>query len=192
MLELQEGWFNLLVALPPSRRGISVAGARVLSGQLGAAVAAREAADTELPDQDEESGIHCPLDLHALVPVPGEVLLLGPEDVRARAWLWEHWGTTWPLRGASEVEPVAAERRRARRAEALVCYAFHSADWSPWRALVQVRARWPELRFHLRPDYDRAADPLETEAEVAKSARLRREARDEVRSEARRRRRRAA
>jgi hypothetical protein len=31
---------------------------------------------------------------------------------------------------------------------------FWSADWTPWRAIAQLRARWPALRLEVRPLYD--------------------------------------
>jgi hypothetical protein len=31
---------------------------------------------------------------------------------------------------------------------------FWSADWTPWRALAQIAARWPSLRIDTRPSYD--------------------------------------
>ena len=142
--ELEEGWFGQLVAPPPGRRGISVEGAHILAGQLVAAVQALQA-----------PGLHSlvPFDLHALLPVPPEVLRLGPDAPGAEAWLWEHWGTTWPLRGVAEEAPSAAEQHGLPTGQAAACCRFHSADWSPWRALAQLRARWPGLRFDLRPDY---------------------------------------
>ena len=149
--ELEEGWFGQLVALPPDRRGISVEGAHILAGQLAAAVQTLHA-QTQAPGQLP----FVPLDLHALVPVPAEVLQLGPDAAGAEAWLWEHWGTTWPLRGVAEESPYVVGVRHLPAGQA-ACYRFHSADWSPWRALAALRARWPGLCFDLRPDYGTAA-----------------------------------
>lgn len=145
--ELEEGWFNQLVAAPADRRGISVEGAHILARQLVMAVQAWHA--------DIGPGRDClvPLDLHALLPVPAEVLLLGPEAHQAEAWLWEHWGTTWPLRQVAEEAPGTVQQRRLPPDQAAACYRFYSADWSPWRALAHMRVRWPGLRFELRPDY---------------------------------------
>jgi hypothetical protein len=42
--------------------------------------------------------------------------------------------------------------RRLRRS-ARLDYAFWSPDWSPWAALLTLRAHWPALMFDLRPDY---------------------------------------
>jgi hypothetical protein len=30
---------------------------------------------------------------------------------------------------------------------------FWSADWTPWRALAQIAARWPSLQVEVRPTY---------------------------------------
>ena len=144
--ELEEGWFGQLVAPPPDRRGISVEGARILAGQLADAVHALQA---QVPEQHPL----VPFDLHALLPVPPEVLQLGPDAPGAEAWLWAHWGTTWPLRGVAEEAPGAAELRHLPAGQGAACWRFHSADWSPWQALASLRGRWPGLRFDLRPDY---------------------------------------
>lgn len=148
--ELEEGWFGQLMALPPDRRGISVEGAHILAGQLATAVQTVRA-------QAAAPGHYLlvPLDLHALVPVPAAVLRLGPDTPEAEAWLWEHWGTTWPLRGVAEEETYAAGVRHLPAGQ-VACYRFHSADWSPWRALAFLRAQWPGLCFDLRPDYGTA------------------------------------
>jgi hypothetical protein len=31
---------------------------------------------------------------------------------------------------------------------------FWAADWTPWRALLALRARWPGLRLEMMPRYD--------------------------------------
>ena len=175
--ELEEGWFNLAVAVPDrhgSDGGVSVAGARVLAGQLAEAVRARADALALLDWAGEGRRSSYPLDLHALVPVPAEVLALGPDDPKALLWLWEHWGTTWPLRGVVEERAPARERQGPPAGHNAVRFAFHSADWSPWRALERLRARWPALAFTLRPDYGDAAADEPTVA--AKPARKRRRA----------------
>ncbi|MBB2158286.1 hypothetical protein HLH33_18655 [Gluconacetobacter diazotrophicus] len=92
----------------------------------------------------------CPFDLHRLVPVPTRILQLGDDSAAARRWLWEHWGTTWPLR---QVELVEAGDRRRRRS-ARITVSFVSADWTPWAALRQIRADWPALDIAIRPGGD--------------------------------------
>ena len=92
----------------------------------------------------------CPFDLQRLLPVPERLLALGPDDPRARAWLWAHWGTTRALRHVREVP--ARRDGRQRRMDALAVE-FWSADWSPWQALRRLRRAWPALVLELRPDY---------------------------------------
>ena len=145
---LQEDWFHLLIT--PVRRSLSLDGARVLSAQLREAVERRHAIAVA------RVGRHrvCPLDLHALVPVPADILALGPDHPNALAWLWRHWGTTEALRHVApdiagrpwlEHEPAAGEDSFR--------LAFWSADWTPWRALARIRADWPTLHLEVQPDY---------------------------------------
>jgi len=145
-----EGWFQLLVAPPaPQRRSLSAEGARILAEQL------RDAAEARLRHvAAQAAGIQaCPLDLHRLLPVPAELLRLGPDHAATDAWLWQNWGTTWPLRGVVEL-PVSRPGQPRRRDDRLVWIGFWSADWSPWPAIRTVRERWPALRFELQPRYD--------------------------------------
>lgn len=148
--ELAENWFNRMVAVPVHERMISVAGAHRLADRLRDALEARWAS---LLDEAPRARA-CPLDLHALVPVPASVLERGPDDPVAITWLWTHWGTTWALRHVT-VRPGAA----AREGQARLLFRFHAADWSPWAALRAIRARWPGLRFNLRPGYGAQPEP---------------------------------
>jgi hypothetical protein len=157
---IEEDLFHLLVA-PPARAGalttpsrsLSVAGARILAGQLRAAAARRHALAIA---RVGHSGA-CPFDLHALVPVPDVILRRGPDDPDALDWLWTQWGTTQTLRHVVEDEAAAgviATRRPAAPGQGAWALTFWSADWTPWRALAQVAVRWPTLRFDTRPIYD--------------------------------------
>ena len=92
-------------------------------------------------------------DLHALRPVPGSILVLGPDHPRALAWLWQHWGTTQALRHVV----VLGEPREQEAVETMWRLGFWSADWTPWQALAAMAADWPQLRFETRPLYDQAA-----------------------------------
>lgn len=139
---MEEDWGHGLLAPSPAMRGISVEGARVLSRQLREVVAviatrAQEAAYGDLS---------CPLDLNSLVPMPDKILRLGPDDPVAIAWLWEHWGTTWALRGVEEV-PVVDADGPIPAGLATISYRFWSADWTPWRALAAMRSRWSSMTF---------------------------------------------
>jgi len=154
---MAEDYFHFLVA-PPVRAGslaapvrsLSLAGARILADQLCAAVARRHALAVGRVGHSRA----CPFDLHALIPVPEPVLRCGPDDPAALDWLWAHWGTTQPLRHVEAVATDAATRTRLKPGEAAWTVAFWSADWTPWRALTHITARWPALRFAMRPLYD--------------------------------------
>jgi hypothetical protein len=155
---MEEDLFHLLVAPPapagaasPPPRRLSLAGARILAGQLRAAAAHRQALAVARVGQSRA----CPFDLHALVPVPEAILRCGPDDPEALAWLWQHWGTAHPLRHvAVDAETAGATRSRLQPGEAAFALSFWSADWTPWRALAQITAAWPALRFDTRPTYD--------------------------------------
>jgi len=142
---LEEDWFLRLAApiASPSQR-LSAAGARMLAAQLREAVSRRHAIAVSAVGVAQD----CPFDLHALVPVPDEILALGPDDPRAQTWLWAHWGTTAALRHVTDITP---ETDRVGRARAVL--SFWSADWTPWRALARLADRWPGVRFDIRPDY---------------------------------------
>ena len=142
---LEEDWFHRLLSPGGQQpRSLSVSGARRLAEQLRAAVARRH--DIALSAVGVSQA--CPFDLHALVPVPSEVLRRGPDDPAAHAWLWEHWGTTEALRHVTETlgdgDPGPTRQ---------VVIAFWSADWTPWRALTRLGVLWPSLRFDVRPSY---------------------------------------
>jgi len=162
---MAEDFFHLLVA-PPARTGsliqparsLSLAGARIVADQLCAAVARRQTLAVAQVGHSRA----CPFDLHALVPVPDAMLLRGPDDPIVLSWLWEHWGTTQTLRHVIDdtTEAVVPRTRATEHAkegpagEAVWAVTFWSADWTPWRALTQIAARWPTLRFKTRPRYD--------------------------------------
>ena len=152
---MEEDWFHLLVSpSPPQQRTLSIGGARVLAGQLRDAVARRHALAVARVGQ---SGA-CPFDLHALIPIPDALLRRGPDDPSVLAWLWGNWGTTQSLRHAAEDSTGQDERRQdvSPGGERTVSVTFWSADWTPWRALVQLRQRWPALSFDLRPSYGKS------------------------------------
>jgi len=155
---IEEDVFHLLVSpQPPSESPnpgqgtLGIAGARTVAGQLRDAVSRRH----ELAVGRIGQSRACPFDLHALVPVPPEILRLGPDEPDSLAWLWEHWGTTQALRHVAE-DAVAGQggRRRPGEGEREFHLTFWSADWTPWRALARLAARWPALRFDTRPTYD--------------------------------------
>lgn len=144
--DLAEVWFHRLVGMPVQERAIGIAGAHRLADRLRDAVETRWALTR---DETRHAGA-CPLDLHALVPVPAAMLARGPDDPAARAWLWENWGTTWPLRHVTARGGPEAGRGGGGR----IAFRFHAADWSPWAALRTIRLNWPALRFRLEPEYE--------------------------------------
>ena len=164
---MEEDLFLMLAAPPPpQRRRLSLAGARVLAGQLRDAAEQRHAAAVarvgqslaETQGQPQTAarfrrvcGRACALDLHALVPVPDDVLRLGPDHPDALAWLWAHWGTTAALRHVV-ADPVLP-RRVASGDPVTLRLTFWSADWTPWQALAAMAARWPALHFDVCPTY---------------------------------------
>ena len=139
-----EDWALQLMTLPPARRGISVAGARILAEDLRDRVERLDMAAV-----DGATDLTCPLDLNALVPLPSRLLRLGPDDPAVVDWQWAHWGTTWMLRGVDEV-PVGRAGVLIPDGHGAVCFRFWSADWTPWRALETVRSRWPALSIHVK------------------------------------------
>ncbi|WP_428390977.1 hypothetical protein [Lichenicoccus sp.] len=150
LARMEEDLFHLLVAPPaPQRCRLSLAGARVLARQLCEASAARQAAAVARVGRSRA----CAFDLHALVPVPSEILRLGPDHPDALAWLWAHWCTTAALRHVV-LEPAPVLRSPLPAGRATLVISFWSADWTPWRALAASAARWPALRFDARPIYD--------------------------------------
>jgi hypothetical protein len=140
---VEEDWALEMLTPPPAERGISVEGARILARHLREMVELQDmrAAEAAL------GGETCPLDLHALVPIPDRILRIGPNDPDSLNWLWENWGTTWPLRGVEEITPQAATEAQSEKDE--LRYRFWSADWTPWRALSSIKSRWPEMMFQI-------------------------------------------
>jgi hypothetical protein len=145
---LEEEYFHLLVA--PDQRSLSVVGARIFAHQLREAVGRRH----DLAVSRVGRSTACPFDLHALLPVPGDILRLGPDDPQALAWLWINWGTTEALRLVGLTIPPPGEAGDRSPGDAAVRVEFWSADWTPWRALMTLRVQWPALRFRVRPTYE--------------------------------------
>ena len=145
---MEEDYFHLLVA--PEQRSLSIADARIFARQLRDAVQRRhDLAVTRVVRSQAQ-----PFDLHALVPVPGDILALGPDEPKALAWLWENWGTTQSLRHVAGEAVRPADGEITGEAETAFRLSFWSADWTPWRALKILEVGWPRLRFDVRPTYD--------------------------------------
>ena len=144
---VEEDAFLRLASPLGQARTLSLEGARMLAADLRDAVARRHAVAVARVGHDKK----CCFDLHALAPVPGDVLRLGPDHPDALRWLWDHWGTIETLR---HVAPALA-RNETAPTDTVFRVNFWAADWTPWRALAIVRASFPALRFDVRPHYER-------------------------------------
>jgi hypothetical protein len=142
----EEDRMHALLHPPDGSPGLSLHGARTLARLLRNVSEIHQARVVAAVGRSRA----CPLDLHALVPIPDNVLGRGPDDPASRAWLRQHWGTTRALRHV--VLHTTKSDRRLRRS-ARLHYSFFSADWTPWPVFSKVRARWPRLVFEVRPDY---------------------------------------
>jgi hypothetical protein len=143
---LEEDIFVRAVSQPAPRRSLTVQGCRILARQFREAVAARQARAAALVGHS----FLCPFDLHALLPVPEAILLLGPDHPDALAWLAGHWGVTDRLRQVAAREKPAIGRRLPA-GHTVVGYSFFTAGDTPHAATERFAARWPALRFRLVP-----------------------------------------
>ena len=147
---LAEDWFHLLMASP--HRSISATGARLLAHALRDAV--QEHHDRTSANMHQRI---CPFDLNALLPVPASLLRRGPDDPASLDWLWQHWGTTWPLRRVQVLVPEPERTGCADPAASAFSTAFHcsffAADWTPWPALAWLQSRFPALHIAMLPIY---------------------------------------
>jgi hypothetical protein len=144
--QIEEELFALAVAQPPARRGLTVEGCHILARRYRTAVEARQARALNLVGRSRA----CPFDLHALLPVPGAILALGPGAPTALSWLREHWGTEDGLRQVV-LRPDATAGRRLPAGHAVIGYGFFTGGATPEAAVTRLAARWPSLRFTLRP-----------------------------------------
>ncbi|HEY4701486.1 MAG TPA: hypothetical protein VIH64_06330 [Streptosporangiaceae bacterium] len=143
---LEEDVFVRAVAQPASRRHLTVTGCRILARQFRERVEAHQARAAARVGHS----LACPLDLHALVPVPEPILLLGPVHPTSLAWLAAHWGITDRLRQVA-VRAKATLGRRLAAGHAVIGYGFFTLGETPDAAVSRCAARWPELRFGLVP-----------------------------------------
>ena len=134
-----------LINPPDGSQGLSLAAARIL---------ARELREAEFQHQNKlraQAGSRlCPFDLHALVPIPSDILDLGPEDQKSLAWLRAHWGVLQSLR---QVVWVPAGCKKLRGKQAQLTLEFWAADWTPWPAILAIRRRFADLTLKVTPDY---------------------------------------
>ncbi len=136
---LEEDLFHRLALACAGTGRLSVEGCRVLAGQF------RERAEARHARVLAAAGAGCALDLHRLLPVPPEVLSLGPDAAAARLWLREWWGTE-ALRRVEGQRPRGAAPAAG---EAAWQVGFFAADRPPLAAVERLRPRWPSLELRL-------------------------------------------
>jgi hypothetical protein len=78
---IEEDIFVRAVSQPASRRNLTVNGCRILARQFRERVEAGQARAAALVGRAQK----CPFDLHALLPVPAAILMLGPSHPAALA-----------------------------------------------------------------------------------------------------------
>ncbi len=142
---VEEDIFVRAVSQPASRRTLTVEGCRILARQFREMVEVRQARAAMLIGQS----LACPFDLHALLPVPTEILQLGPTHPQALAWLTAHWGITDRLRQVA-VRDNATAGRRLPRNHTVTGFSFFTHHETPDVAIAQLAARWTMLRFERR------------------------------------------
>jgi hypothetical protein len=150
---IEEDIFARAVTQPTRQRSLTVEGCRILARQFRERVEMRQARATEHAREGSElvgQSLACPFDLHALLPVPGPILQLGPSHVDAQAWLAAHWGITDRLRQVV-IRETATTGRRLPRGHAVIGYGFFTDGETPHAAVENFAKRWPALRFLLVP-----------------------------------------
>jgi hypothetical protein len=140
---IEEDVFNLAAAEPAERRHLTIAGCRILARQFRERVEVHHARAVAQVGQSRA----CPLDLHALLPVPPNVLALGPIDPTALAWLAAHWGTTDRLRQVTERQGATIPQPAGH---STMGYGFFTAGETPKAAFTAIGSRWSSLRFALQ------------------------------------------
>jgi hypothetical protein len=143
---VEETVFTLAVSQPVRRRQLSVEGCRILARQFSEKVEAHQTRAAALVGVS----LACPFDLHTLLPVPADILALGPTHPAAQAWLQTHWGATDRLRQVS-LRDRPGPGRRLPRGHSVTGYGFFTDGETPEAAIAALAARWPMLRFLLQP-----------------------------------------
>lgn len=143
--QIEQEVVALLLQGDPGSRSIGLEGARRLARELRDWI--RDG--TDLVHAAVGVRHDCPLDLHSLIPVPWQILRLGPDHPAAIVWMWENWGTTWTLRRVEAVPIALPEQQALPQGQSLLRFSFWSADWSPWQAVQRLRQEWPKLDFRL-------------------------------------------
>jgi hypothetical protein len=138
--------FNIAVAQPARGQKLTVEGCRILARQFRDRVEVHQARAAAQVGHS----LACPFDLHTLLPVPDDVLQLGPTHPLARAWLAANWGVTDSPRQVT-VPEGATTGRRLPRGHGVISYGFFTRGESPDAAIAQLAAQRPALRFRLVP-----------------------------------------
>ena len=127
-------------------RSLTIEGCRILARQF------RERVEARTAQAASQVGLSraCPFDLHSVLPVPDDVLELGPTHPKAQAWLLHHWGTNDSPRQVA-ARPGAKAGRRLPGGHLVVGYSFFTACETPHAAVAQLGQRWPISRFLLQP-----------------------------------------
>jgi hypothetical protein len=140
---IEEDLFHRAVA---ARGHLSIEGCHRLARQFCQRIAAHDEKAAALIGRS----LACPFDLHVLLPIPDEILQLGPTDPDALAWLSAHWGISDAPRHIV-TRPEATAGRRLPRGHTVVGYGFFTEGETPHAAIGALGARWPALGFSLQP-----------------------------------------
>ncbi len=148
---VEEDAFRLALRVPSGRRSLSAEGCRLLARQFREAVEMHRAAADALVNGCSSGGTRrpfCPLDLHALLPVPAPILRLGRAHPDAEDWLRANWGAT-ELRRVTRVDNPPIGRRLAA-GHAKVAFSFwalggRGPDPTRWAS------RYSDVVFRLDP-----------------------------------------
>jgi hypothetical protein len=142
--DLEDTVFNLAVAQPARGQKLTVAGCRILARQFRDRV---EAHQVRAAARVGHSFL-CAFDLHALLPVPDDILQRGPTHPTALAWLAANWGVTDSPRQVS-IREKATTGRRLPRGHRVIGYGFFTLGETPEAAIAQLAAQWTARRFRL-------------------------------------------
>jgi hypothetical protein len=144
--DIEDIVFNLAVAQPARGQKLTVEGCRILARQF------RDRAEAHQARAIAQVGhsLACPFDLHTLLPVPDDILQLGPNHPTALAWLSAHWGVSDRLCQVT-IRDKATTGRRLPHGHSVIGYGFFTRGDAPQAAIAQFSARWPALRFRLVP-----------------------------------------
>jgi len=139
---LEEDAFLMAVRAPG--RSLTVEGCRILARQFRLRAIDHHHRSQSVP------GWHtrCPLDLHALLPVPPDLLRKGADEPASRSWVQAHWGVGGALQRVVAL-PRARRPRGTQRGHDVVRYSFFTDGTLPQAAVKQLTGHWPTLEFAL-------------------------------------------